>query len=140
MVGAGRDDAGMKKIEAIIRPFKLDEVRAALEKVRVHVDDTTIGLAAEVGCGSGVAELIEGTAHVFEGRPVVRIEMVVRNRSVARVRDAIATAACTGRVGDGMLVISSLEESFPSSASHGVTARPSRARRQPAPTMSEEGR
>jgi nitrogen regulatory protein P-II 1 len=126
----------VKKIEAIIRPFKLHEVRAALEKMRVHMGDTTIGLAAELD--GGVAEFVEGTAHVFEGRPVVRIEMVVRDRSVARVRDAIATAARTGRVGDGILVISSLDERFADAASLGVAARP-KVRRQPTPTTPEGG-
>jgi nitrogen regulatory protein P-II 1 len=139
MIGS-RDDGGVKKIEAIIRPFKLSEVRAALEEVRVNVEDATIGLAAERGHGNGVAEVLEGMAHVFEGRPVVRIEMVVQDRSVARVRDAIATAARTGRAGDGMLVISSLDERFADSGSLGVAARPPRRRRQSTPTMPEGDR
>jgi len=114
----------VKKIEATIRPFKLNEVRAALEGMRIQMNDTTVGNAAELGYGNGVAEILGGTAHVFEGRSVVKIEVVVQDRYVERVRDTIAAAARTGRVGDGRLVITSLD-------APGVRgARPVTARRQ----------
>ena len=107
----------MKKIEAIIRPFKLSEVRAALEGMRIRLSDTTIGVAAELGHGNRVAEILGSTAHVFEGRSVVKIEVVVQDRYAERVRDTIATAARTGRVGDGRLVITSIDERVPGFAS-----------------------
>jgi nitrogen regulatory protein P-II 1 len=129
----------VKKIEAIIRPFKLHEVRAALEDMRIQMGDTTFGPAAELGYGTGVAEILGGTAHVFEGRPVVKLELVVQDRSVERVRDAIATAARTGRVGDGRLVITSIDERRPGSE-RARAARPATARNQPSPIMPEGDR
>jgi len=120
----------VKKIEATIRPFKLHEVRAALEEMQLQMGEAIFGPAAELGHGSGVAEIFGGTTHVFEGRSVVKVEVVVQDRSVARVRDAIAAAARTGRIGDGRLVITRVDEHRPGSVSIGAE-RPEGFRKSP---------
>ena len=100
----------MKKIEAIIKPFKLDEVKQALSEVGVA------GLTAtEVkgfGRQKGHTELYRGAEYVVDFLPKVKIEIVLADDSVDRAVDAIRRAAQTGRIGDGKIFVSNVEEAI----------------------------
>ncbi len=98
----------MKKVEAIIKPFKLDEVKQALSEVGVA------GLTAtEVkgfGRQKGHTELYRGAEYVVDFLPKVKVEVVVSDQIVGRVVEAIERAAKTGRIGDGKIFVFSVEE------------------------------
>jgi nitrogen regulatory protein P-II 1 len=98
----------VKKVEAIIKPFKLDEVKQALSEVGVA------GLTAtEVkgfGRQKGHTELYRGAEYVVDFLPKVKVEVVVIDSLVGRVVEVIEKAAKTGRIGDGKIFVSSIEE------------------------------
>ncbi len=98
----------MKKVEAIIKPFKLDEVKQALSEVGVA------GLTAtEVkgfGRQKGHTELYRGAEYVVDFLPKVKVEVVVADQIVTRVVEAIERAAKTGRIGDGKIFVCPVEE------------------------------
>jgi nitrogen regulatory protein P-II 1 len=98
----------VKKVEAIIKPFKLDEVKQALSEVGVA------GLTAtEVkgfGRQKGHTELYRGAEYVVDFLPKVKVEVVVSDQIVGRVVEAIERAAKTGRIGDGKIFVFSVEE------------------------------
>ncbi len=98
----------MKKVEAIIKPFKLDEVKQALSEVGVA------GLTAtEVkgfGRQKGHTELYRGAEYVVDFLPTVKVEVVVSDLLVGRVVEAIERAAKTGRIGDGKIFVVPIEE------------------------------
>ncbi len=98
----------MKKVEAIIKPFKLDEVKQALSEVGVA------GLTAtEVkgfGRQKGHTELYRGAEYVVDFLPKVKVEVVVSDQIVGRVVEAIERAAKTGRIGDGKIFVFAVEE------------------------------
>ncbi|MGB8931376.1 MAG: P-II family nitrogen regulator [Anaeromyxobacteraceae bacterium] len=98
----------MKKIEAIIKPFKLDEVKQALTELGIT------GLtAAEVkgfGRQKGHTELYRGAEYVVDFLPKVKVEVVVDDAIVGKVVEAIERTAKTGRIGDGKLFVSSVDE------------------------------
>ena len=98
----------MKKVEAIIKPFKLDEVKQALSEVGVA------GLTAtEVkgfGRQKGHTELYRGAEYVVDFLPKVKVEVVVADGMVGRVVEVIEKAARTGRIGDGKIFVTSVEE------------------------------
>ncbi|HEX7489119.1 MAG TPA: P-II family nitrogen regulator [Anaeromyxobacteraceae bacterium] len=98
----------MKKVEAIIKPFKLDEVKQALSEVGVA------GLTAtEVkgfGRQKGHTELYRGAEYVVDFLPKVKVEVVVSDQLVGRVVEAIERAAKTGRIGDGKIFVVPVEE------------------------------
>jgi len=98
----------MKKVEAIIKPFKLDEVKQALTEIGIT------GLtAAEVkgfGRQKGHTELYRGAEYVVDFLPKVKIELVVDDAIVAKVVEAIERTAKTGRIGDGKLFVSPVDE------------------------------
>ena len=98
----------MKKIEAIIKPFKLDEVKEALQEVGVQ--GITVTEAKGFGRQKGHTELYRGAEYVVDFLPKVKIEIVLPNEQVERAVDAIQKAARTGRIGDGKIFISSVEE------------------------------
>jgi nitrogen regulatory protein P-II 1 len=98
----------MKKIEAIIKPFKLDEVKEALQEVGVQ--GITVTEAKGFGRQKGHTELYRGAEYVVDFLPKVKIEIVLPNDLVERAVDAIQKAARTGRIGDGKIFISSIEE------------------------------
>jgi len=94
----------MKKVEAIIKPFKLDDVREALSEVGI-----TGMTAIEVkgfGRQKGHTELYRGAEYVVDFLPKVKLEMVVRADDVERCVDAIMNAARTGKIGDGKIFVS----------------------------------
>ena len=97
----------MKKIEAVIKPFKLDEVKDALHEI--GVSGITVTEAKGFGRQKGHTELYRGAEYVVDFLPKVRLEIVVDDDQVDRVIEAIATAARTGRIGDGKIFVSAIE-------------------------------
>ena len=100
----------MKKIEAVIKPFKLDEVKEALHEV--GVSGITVTEAKGFGRQKGHTELYRGAEYVVDFLPKVKLEVVVDDDLVDRVVDAIAAAARTGRIGDGKIFVSAIEEAL----------------------------
>ena len=100
----------MKKIEAIIKPFKLDEVKEALHDV--GVSGITVTEAKGFGRQKGHTELYRGAEYVVDFLPKVRLEVVVDDGLVERVVEAIANAARTGRIGDGKIFVMEVEEAL----------------------------
>jgi nitrogen regulatory protein P-II 1 len=98
----------MKKIEAIIKPFKLDEVKEALQEVGVQ--GITVTEAKGFGRQKGHTELYRGAEYVVDFLPKVKIEIVLTDDQVERAVEAIQRAARTGRIGDGKIFISSIDE------------------------------
>ncbi len=98
----------MKNVEAIVKPFKVDEVRKALSEI--GVTGLTITEVKGFGRQKGHAELYRGAEYVVEFLPKVKIEVAIPDALVGRVVDAIARAANTNRIGDGKIFVSSLEE------------------------------
>ena len=100
----------MKKIEAIIKPFKLDEVKEALHEVGLQ--GITVIEAKGFGRQKGHPELYRGAEYVVDFLPKVNIELVIPNDMLERTVEAIQQAAYTGRIGDGKIFISSIEEAI----------------------------
>ena len=98
----------MKKIEAIIKPFKLDEVKEALHEVGLQ--GITVVEAKGFGRQKGHTELYRGAEYVVDFLPKVKIEVVCEDAVLERAVEAITTAARTGRIGDGKIFISTVEE------------------------------
>ncbi len=98
----------MKKIEAIIKPFKLDEVKEALNDIGLQ--GMTVIEAKGFGRQKGHTELYRGAEYVVDFLPKVKVELVVEDGQVERAVEAIQSAAQTGRIGDGKIFISSVEE------------------------------
>ena len=98
----------MKKIEAIIKPFKLDEVKEALHDVGIQ--GITVLEAKGFGRQKGHTELYRGAEYVVDFLPKVKIEVVIDDAMTERVVDAIQNAAQTGRIGDGKIFISTIDE------------------------------
>jgi nitrogen regulatory protein P-II 1 len=101
---------GLKKIEAIIKPFKLDEVKEALHEV--GVSGITVMEAKGFGRQKGHTELYRGAEYVVDFLPKVKIELVVEDDLADRVVEAIANAAHTGRIGDGKIFVLPVEEAL----------------------------
>ena len=97
----------MKKVEAIIKPFKLDEVKEALHEVGIK--GITVTEAKGFGRQKGHTELYRGAEYVVDFLPKVKIEIVLADDSVDRAVDAIRKAAQTGRIGDGKIFVSNIE-------------------------------
>jgi nitrogen regulatory protein P-II 1 len=98
----------MKKIEAIIKPFKLDEVKEALHDVGVK--GLTVTEAKGFGRQKGHTELYRGAEYVVDFLPKVKIEVVIEDNLVENAVEAIQQAAHTGRIGDGKIFVSNIEE------------------------------
>ena len=98
----------MKKIEAIIKPFKLDEVKEALHEVGLQ--GITVIEAKGFGRQKGHTELYRGAEYVVDFLPKVKIEVVCEDDVAERAVEAIMAAARTGRIGDGKIFVSSVEE------------------------------
>jgi nitrogen regulatory protein P-II 1 len=93
----------MKKIEAIIKPFKLDDVRDALQEIGVQ--GMTVTEAKGFGRQKGHSELYKGAEYVIDFLPKIKIELVTAESRVEAVIEAIQSAASTGRIGDGKIFI-----------------------------------
>jgi len=100
----------MKKIEAIIKPFKLDEVKEALHEVGLQ--GITVLEAKGFGRQKGHTELYRGAEYVVDFLPKVKIELVVDDEMLEGAIEAIQQAAQTGRNGDGKIFITSVEEAI----------------------------
>ena len=100
----------MKKIEAIIKPFKLDDVKDALHEVGVY--GLTVSEVKGFGRQKGHTELYRGAEYVIDFLPKVKIEVVVEDNLVANVVEAIENAARTGRIGDGKIFVLPVEEAI----------------------------
>ena len=98
----------MKKIEAIIKPFKLDEVKEALQEAGLQ--GITVTEAKGFGRQKGHTELFRGAEYVVDFLPKVKIEVVLGDESVEGAIEAIRKAAQTGRIGDGKIFVSNIEE------------------------------
>jgi nitrogen regulatory protein P-II 1 len=98
----------MKKIEAVIKPFKLDEVKEALHEVGLQ--GITVVEAKGFGRQKGHTELYRGAEYVVDFLPKVKIEVVCGDDTVERAVDAIVNAARTGRIGDGKIFVSEVLE------------------------------
>ncbi|MBI2412731.1 MAG: P-II family nitrogen regulator [Deltaproteobacteria bacterium] len=98
----------MKKIEAIIKPFKLDEVKEALNEIGIK--GITVSEVKGFGRQKGHTELYRGTEYVVDFLPKIKMEIVVKEDMVAKVVETIVTAARTGRIGDGKVFVLSVDE------------------------------
>ncbi len=98
----------MKKVEAIIKPFKLDEVKEALGAAEVH--GITVSEVKGFGRQRGHTELYRGAEYVVDFLPKVKVEVIVADDQLDAVVEAIASAAKTGRIGDGKIFVTSVEQ------------------------------
>jgi nitrogen regulatory protein P-II 1 len=98
----------LKKIEAIIKPFKLDEVKEALNEVGIQ--GITVSEVKGFGRQKGHTELYRGAEYVVDFIPKIKMEIIVGDDTVAKVVETIETAAKTGRIGDGKIFVTSVEE------------------------------
>ena len=98
----------MKKIEAVIKPFKLDEVKEALQEVGVQ--GITVIEAKGFGRQKGHTELYRGAEYIVDFLPKVKIEVVVTDGLLQKAVEAIKASAQTGRIGDGKIFVSSIEQ------------------------------
>lgn len=100
----------MKKIEAIIKPFKLDEIKEALQDVGLQ--GITVIEAKGFGRQKGHTELYRGAEYVVDFLPKVKIELIVDDAQLETAVEAIQKAAHTGRIGDGKIFISTIDEAI----------------------------
>jgi nitrogen regulatory protein P-II 1 len=100
----------MKKIEAIIKPFKLDEVKEALQEVGLQ--GITVTEAKGFGRQKGHTELYRGAEYVVDFLPKVKVEVVLGEDQIDKAIEAIQKAAQTGRIGDGKIFISNIEDAI----------------------------
>ena len=98
----------MKKIEAVIKPFKLDEVKEALQEMGVQ--GMTVLEAKGYGRQKGHTELYRGAEYVVDFLPKIKIEVVISDDQLAQALEAIQAAARTGRIGDGKIFISEITD------------------------------
>jgi nitrogen regulatory protein P-II 1 len=100
----------MKKIEAIIKPFKLEEVKAALAEI--GVDGMTISEVKGYGRQKGRNEIYRGTEYRVGFMPKLKIEIVIEDSQVSSASSVIRNSAKTGKIGDGKIFVIPIEESF----------------------------
>ena len=100
----------MKKIEAIIKPFKLDEVKEALQGVGLQ--GMTVVEAKGFGRQKGHTELYRGAEYVVDFLPKLKLELVVADDQVEGALEAIQTAAKTGKIGDGKIFVSDVQQAI----------------------------
>ena len=98
----------MKKIEAIIKPFKVDEVKDELNKIGVL--GLTVSEVKGYGRQKGHTELYRGAEYAIDFLPKIKVELIIPNETVDQVIEVIKSKAHTGRIGDGKIFISSVDE------------------------------
>ena len=98
----------MKKVEAIIKPFKLDEVKDKLNEIGIQ--GITVTEVKGFGRQKGHTELYRGAEYVVDFLPKIKMEVVIADAQVEEVTNTIVKAAQTGRIGDGKIFITSLED------------------------------
>ena len=100
----------MKKVEAIVKPFKLDEVKEALQELGLQ--GLTVFEAKGFGRHKGLTELYRGAEYVVDFLPKVKIELIIEDSQLEPVIDAIQKSALTGKIGDGKIFISSIDDAI----------------------------
>jgi len=100
----------MKKVEAIIKPFKLDEVKEALQEIGIQ--GLSVLEARGFGRQKGHTELYRGAEYVVDFLPKVKIEVVIDDDMLDQVTEAIVNAAKTGKIGDGKIFVSPIEQAI----------------------------
>jgi len=98
----------MKKIEAVVKPFKLDEVREALSEI--GVSGLTVTEVKGFGRQKGHTELYRGSEYVVDFLPKVKVEVVVADSLLEKAMDAIVKAARTGKIGDGKIFVFDVDQ------------------------------
>ncbi len=98
----------MKKIEAIIKPFKLDEVKEALNEIGIQ--GITVSEVKGFGRQKGHTELYRGAEYVVDFLPKIKLEIIVQDDVVAQVVETVEKSARTGRIGDGKIFVTNVEE------------------------------
>ncbi|MCB4812212.1 P-II family nitrogen regulator [Methylovorus menthalis] len=98
----------MKKIEAIIKPFKLDEVREALSEIGVN--GLTVTEVKGFGRQKGHTELYRGAEYVVDFLPKIKVELIIADSLLEAAMEAIIKAARTGKIGDGKIFVSNVEQ------------------------------
>ncbi len=98
----------MRKVEAIIKPFKLDEVKEALNEIGIQ--GITVSEVKGFGRQKGHTELYRGAEYVVDFIPKIKMEIIVSDELAPKVVEVIAEAAKTGRIGDGKIFVTSVEE------------------------------
>ena len=107
-LGILNTERNMKKIQAIIKPFKLDEVRDALQEI--DIAGVTVTEAKGFGRQKGHTELYRGSEYVVDFLPKTKIELAVSDDTVDKVIQAVSDVANTGKIGDGKIFVSSLDQ------------------------------
>ena len=100
----------MKKVEAIVKPFKLDEVKEALQELGLQ--GLTVFEAKGFGRQKGHTELYRGAEYVVDFLPKVIIELIIEDSQLEAVIDAIQKSALTGKIGDGKIFVSSIDDAI----------------------------
>jgi len=100
----------VKKVECIIRPFKLDDVKEALREAGVQ--GMTVGEVRGFGRQKGHTELYRGSEYTIEFIPKLRVEVVIDDADLERVVEAVLQAASTGKIGDGKIFVYNVEEAI----------------------------
>ena len=100
----------MKKVEAIIKPFKLEDVKEALSEL--ELTGMTVSEVKGYGRQQGHSELYRGAEYVVDFIPKVKIELIVKEEDLDAVLDAIASSAKTGKIGDGKIFVSAVEKTI----------------------------
>ncbi|MDR2081984.1 MAG: P-II family nitrogen regulator [Campylobacteraceae bacterium] len=98
----------MKKVEAIIKPFKLDDVKDALSEL--EISGMTVSEVKGYGRQQGHSELYRGAEYIVDFLPKIKIEVIIKDDEVKAVTEAISKAARTGKIGDGKIFVSPVEE------------------------------
>jgi len=106
----GKERSNVKKVEAIIKPFKLEEVKEAL--ARVGIQGLTVSEVKGFGRQKGHKELYRGAEYVVEFLPKVKLEVVAADDQVEAVVKAILESASTGRIGDGKIFVAPVENAI----------------------------
>ena len=100
----------MKKVEAIVKPFKLDEVKEGLQELGLQ--GLTVFEAKGFGRQKGHTELYRGAEYVVDFLPKVKIELIIEDSQLEAVIDAIQKSALTGKIGDGKIFVSSIDDAI----------------------------
>ncbi|MFQ3361649.1 MAG: P-II family nitrogen regulator [Alphaproteobacteria bacterium] len=98
----------MKKIEAIIKPFKLDEVKEALQGI--GIEGMTVTETKGFGRQKGHTELYRGAEYIIDFLPKIKIDIIVNDNLASKVVDTIKLSAFTGKIGDGKIFVTNVEE------------------------------
>jgi nitrogen regulatory protein P-II 1 len=101
-------DINMKRVEAIIKPFKLEDVKDALAEI--GIEGMTVSEVKGYGRQKGHSELYRGAEYVVDFLPKIKMEMIVDDKDVEQVTSTIVEAARTGKIGDGKIFVSDIEQ------------------------------